>query len=385
MTQEQFIEYANKWYNIFLTWLAGTGKSFILNQWKKESRNKVITVAPTWIAAINCWWATIHRIFRLYWDNYHIYKKPKVDFNKVDTLIIDEISMVSCEMFDFIDRTLKRVCHNTKPFWWLQVIVVWDLKQLPPIYNLNDTKTREKYELLLAELWWVEFILSNAYKNWDFKIIELQKIYRSNDNVLNTLLNRIRSWDISAINEFKTEWYSSQFYNSAVHIFPYNKQVDEYNYSQLVRLKWKQVIYIWEVTWEFNLNNVLVPQELKLKPLARIMVSKNLENWLVNWDLWYVVSLHEDHIVIYSDRKKDEYIITNEVWSNIEFDEEWNENVLWEFIQYPLKLASAITAHKVQWLTLDKVIFHYNPYLSNELIYVALSRATSYDNLYVIK
>ena len=384
MTQEDFIVLANEWKNIFLTWNAWTWKTYILNKFKELNKDKkIITTSPTGIAAINAWWVTIHSAFRLYWDNYHVFKKQEINWNNIDVLIIDEISMVSCDLFDYISDVIKKHCFSSEEFWWLQVITVWDLAQLPPIFNNKDEKSAARYKELMRTRWWVTFNFSRAYK-W-FTECNLTEAKRSKDQLLNSLLNRLREWDMQALHEFKSEWYSTQFSNKATHIFPYNTQVDNYNHERLSKIAWKTYKFKWFVKWEFNLNNVLAPIELSLKIWATVMCIKNLECWLVNWDMCEVLEIKPKFITVRSERLETDFDISLETWKNIHYDEQWNEQELWRFIQFPLRLWFWITSHKSQGLTLEKVIFHYNNSLSKELVYVACSRVTSYDWIYIVK
>ena len=385
-TQEDFIELANTWANIFLTWIPWAWKTYILNQWLETKKDKtVVKVAPTWVAAMQIWWSTIHSAFKLSWSNYDLIKKQDIRWDSVDILVIDEISMVCCNKFWYINKVLKQ--YSNKPFGWLQVIVVGDLAQLDPVYNLNNEYEKELYEKTIEEKWWIYFLLDDSYEEWNFQLVNLTESKRSNDPLLNSLLLRIRQWDKTAINEFRYEWYSAQFYNAAVHIFPYNKQVDDYNYERLLKLKWKQIVFNWVLRWDFNIDSVLAPMELKVKDEARIMVIKNLSNGLVNWDMWYVVnsSIEDWYITIYSDRLEQEFIITPEEWQNKKYDSNWNEEVVWTFTQYPIRLWYWLTAHKTQGLTLDKVIYHYNPRVSLKLSFVALSRVRTFDSIYLVR
>jgi len=385
ITQQDFYIVAKLWYNIFLTWKWWTGKSYAVRKLLEDTPDiKTVIVSPTWIGAINIWWTTIHRAFRLYWDNYHIKNRQTINWKNIQRLIIDEVSMVSCELFDYMSEVIIANTWIEKSFWWIQVICVWDLAQLPPIYNLKDKKTKERYLDLINKFWWVEFNKSKSYADWEFVVINLTENFRTNDDLLLELNNRIRNWDMSAIYEYKSEWYSKRFYNSAVHIMPYNRQVDKFNNDRLSKLPWKTYTFTWSIKWDFDLSTVLTPLQLKLKVWARVMCTKNLDNWLFNWDLWEISYVDNDYIVFKSDRLNQEFNIDLAEWQNIEYDSDWSKIINWTFVQYPLKLAYAITAHKSQWLTLDKVIFHYSKHLSKELVYVAVSRATSYDNLYVL-
>ena len=383
-TQQDFINEANEGKSIFLTGIPWSWKTYILKQWMEQNLNKkIVVVAPTGIAAINAGWVTIHSAFKLYWDNYHIIRKQEINWENIDVLIIDEISMVSCELFDYMSEVIKKNRYCSDPFWWLQVIAVWDLSQLPPVYDLSKPEVKDRYNSLMKNKWGVLFNLSDAYK-W-FTEINLTEPQRSKDPKLNDLLIRIREWDMTAVKEFQQWWYSTQFSNKAIHIMPYNYQVDKYNSDRLDKIPWKTYRFKWFIKWEFNANNVLAPMELNVKIWATIMVIKNLENWLVNWDMWEVISIQEKTITIKSFRLEEEFEISLEKWENIHYDQEWNKEVLWKFIQYPLRLWFAITAHKSQWCTLEKIIFHYNSGLSQELIYVALSRGTTYEWIYIAK
>lgn len=391
MNQQYFLEQARQWKNIDLSGYAWTGKTFIVKQYIKECKDNwktVIVVAPTWIAAMNIWWTTIHKAFKLFWNNY--YKKwiQEIDWNEVDVIIFDEDSMINWLMFQYCHDILQKECKWNKPWWWKQIICIGDEAQLPPIFNDKDPLAVKQKQYLIDNFWWVTFDKSQAYIDWQFVKIKLTEYQRSHDPFFNDLLFKLRDWDINILKEFKSEWYSSQFYNKATHIFATNNEVDGMNYERLLKLPWKQFVFKWIVKGDFNMDNVLVPEELKLKIWARIMVVKNLSNWLVNWDTWEVTSIDVTDwfmsIKIMSDRFEKEYDIWLETWDNIVYDEHWNEEKKWSFKQFPLRLWWAITWFKSQWLTLDKVVYHHRKFCSKELVYTAISRWTSYDNTYVV-
>ena len=391
MTQEYFLQKAREWFNIDLTWYAWTWKSYIVNLYARESSDKnktVVKVAPTWIAAMNIWWTTIHRAFKLKWNNYYKIFWQDIDWNKVDIIIFDEDSMINWLMFQYCNDVIKQHCGNDLPFGGKQIICVWDNAQLPPVFNLKDEQNANQYKYLMDTFGWITFDKSKAYLDWNFVKINLTEYQRSHDPKFNDLLFQLRSGEKDVLKKFKSEWFSSQFYNKATHIFCSNKEVDDFNYQRLLKIEWKQTVFKWILKGDFNMDNVLVPEELKVKIWARIMVVKNLENWLVNWDTWEITNISNDDwyitITILSDRFEKEFDIPIATWDNIVYDEFGNESVAWSFTQFPLKLWWAITAHKSQWLTIEKVIFHYKKWLSKELVYTAISRWTSYDNTYIL-
>ncbi len=379
--QDKFIKLANNWENIFLTWGPGTWKSYTLKKWLAENKHQTIAITwPTWISAINIWWATLHSTFKIYWNDYRFIKRQLINWKQVHKLVIDEISMVSCDLLDYLDRILKSSRHSTKPFWWMQVIVVGDLDQLPPIFWSDNHK---RYNELMMTKWSVYFNVADAYGKGDFKEITLTENRRAKDAKLIWLLNRLKDWDMSAAKEFKKA-DSTEDYEGFVKLAPYNNIVDNINSVNLDKLEWKQYVFKSKVVWEFSLNNVITPQILVLKIWARVMITKNLWNhWLYNWDLWTVVAINSKRVIIKSDRLLEQIEITYDKWRNIRYDEHWHEKEIWSFIQMPLRLAYAMTIHKSQGLTIDKIVVWLNNTLSREMIYVALSRWTTYDNIYV--
>ena len=382
MIQQDFYDAADAGYNIFLTGIGGSWKSYALKNWCERQNKKIVVTAPTGIAAINAGWTTIHKAFQVSWDNYIKVNHQDISWDEVDVLIIDEISMVSCELLDYIDKILRTFRTSMLPFGWMQVILVWDLAQLEPVYNLTDENTKKRYDSLIADKWSTYFIVADSYINGKFKQITLTENKRSVDDKLNNLLNKVREWDMSVLSQFKRV-APRQDLSEHVHIFPYNVQVDKMNWDMLTKLSGENKCYYWHIEWNFNENNCISPKYLNLKVWAKIMITKNLDCWLVNWDMWTILSLWDSYIKIFSDRFKTSYEITVATWENKVYDHHGEEEVIGKYMQMPLKLGYAITAHKSQWLTLDKVCFHYSSKLSRNLIYVALSRATTYDWLLI--
>jgi ATP-dependent exoDNAse (exonuclease V) alpha subunit len=137
------------------------------------------------------------------------------------------------------------------------------------------------------------------------------------------------------------------------------------------------------VTWNFNVKNVLSPEELYLKVWATVMITKNIDKVLVNWDMWEIKKLGKWYVVFHSFRREQDFEIWFAEWEDKRIDETWNETVAWTYTQIPIKLWWAITIHKSQWLTLEKVVFHYNKHMDRAAIYVGLSRAVTWKDLYI--
>lgn len=389
MKQEDFLKHANQWKNIFLTWFGGTWKSYIINQWMKEQKQlgkKIIVVAPTWVAAINVWWMTINSAFRFYGNFYHKVNRQEIPWDNIDILIIDEISMVSHDLFNYMSKVIRRSRKPiTKiPFGWIQVICVWDLAQLPPIVKPLNQEDADRIKKIKEEKWSFNFNTSRAYEEWNFMKIELTEIKRTNDDKLIWLLNEIREWKLESLAKFQLSNYPDDLDENYTHIYFYNKDVDKYNIKKLNMINSPVHTFTWELIWTFDISSSIIPQVLNLKVWARVMVIKNdFDRWLVNGDQWTVTRIYwTDSVSVHIDRHDEEFDFVPEKWINKVY-RNWEEIEVWSFTQLPLTLSWAITSHKVQGMTLDKVCFHYTPWISQEAIYVALSRATSYNTLYV--
>lgn len=379
MKQEDFYLTADEWHNIFLTGVWWSWKSYAIEKWKKDNKRlKIVTVAPTGIAAINVWWTTIHSAFKLsFGTKFFGISKQNIKWNQVDVIIMDEASMVWVWIVEQMDKILRSKKDPDKPFGWIQMIFVWDKAQLPPII----TDQKERYDII-NQYGWVEFDHAHAYKEANFKTINLTENKRSHDDKLNNALNKIRVWKFD-INDFQLWWYTSHFSNKAIHLMPFNAQVDRFNQEKLLKLKWRQQKFIASVTGNFNVKNVLSPEELILKEEAIVMITKNLESWLVNWDMWTVKKIWSNYVEFYSFRKDKTYMILASTWEDKRYDAMWNETIAGTYTQIPMRLWWAITIHKSQWLTLEKVVFHHNKHMENSAVYVWLSRAVTWNDLYI--
>ena len=381
MTQEQAMEILLSWQNCFLTGKAWTWKSYLTDKFIQDRRknwNNVIVVAPTGIAAINIWGATIHSTFKMY-GTYLLkraIKHQSVDWMRIHTIIIDEISMVGPDYIDYIDYLLQEERWCDRPFGWIQMVFVGDAKQLPPVYVGRTDSEIYEIEKLKQKYWELTFDKAVAY-NW-FTQIELDEIKRTSDPKLIEFLNEIREGTITSLSKFNQGYGDAE----TVHLKPFNTLVDKYNAQKFQYITGEYKKYTGRLTWDFKEKDCITPIELELKVWARVMVTKNLECGLVNGDLWTVEELHDEYVMIHSDRFNESFWISNVEWKRIEY-EGMSEKEMWTFNQIPLKLAWAMTIHKSQWLTLENVCVTVTKWMSKELLYVGLSRCTNYEKLFI--
>jgi len=374
--------------SLFITGRAGTGKSTLLNLFTSTTKKRAVVLAPTGIAALQVRGQTIHSFFRLppkminpseitKRKNHWIYKK-------VQTIIIDEISMVRVDMLDIIDHFLQVNRENSQPFGGVQMIFFGDLYQLPPI--IADPVERSvitgKYESPYF------FSAAVMERLESFELIELHKVFRQEEKHFIRLLDniRMRHFDYDdmedlnqrhvAISEEEDEYY--------ITISTRNNIVDSINKKKLEAIDMPSFYFPAKVSGQFNPGTYPTKAILELKLGAQVMFVKNdPQKQFVNGTIGKIVQVTQDKLTV-SVQNRDEtttYVeVERLVWEMTKYAIDKNANqiiseVTGSFTQYPLKLAWAITVHKSQGQTFDKVIidigtgaFEYGQ------TYVALSR-----------
>lgn len=393
-TAWEFVEHTG--HSIFLTGKAGTGKTTFLRTLKQKSSKRLVVVAPTGVAAINAGGVTIHSFFQLPFSPFvpdaHI--KSRFDFSKekrkiirtLDLLVIDEISMVRCDVLDAIDSVLRRFRDHAKPFGGVQLLLIGDLQQLTPVV------THEEEHILSQYYDTPYFFGSQALRRLDYVTIELSRVYRQQDASFINILNAVRSNQatedhLRRLNERYDPSFRPPAESGYIRLTTHNRMADDYNQSQLHSLRGASFCYRAEVSGEFPSANFPTDQELQLKEGAQVMFVKNdTEGRYYNGRIGHITYLDANTIQVLCTGDAQPIDVERDVWENTRYslnDEtrEIETEVLGSFSQFPLRLAWAITIHKSQGLTFEHAIIDAQQSFAPGQVYVALSRCKTLEGL----
>lgn len=386
--------------NVFITGCAGTGKSTLLSHFRKVTRKSIAVLAPTGVAAVNVKGQTIHAFFRFKVGvTLDAIKEKKREegrrniYQKIDTIIIDEISMVRADLLDCVDKFLRlNGPRPHQPFGGVQMIFIGDLMQLPPIVSPLDKHIFESYYESPY------FFSAHCMRGFKMERIELQKIYRQQDETYITLLNMIRHNSLTE-EGLKTlnQRYDPAFMRSEdfyIYLTPTNAQAKIINETQLALLKGEEITFCGKVSGEFGRESYPTAEHLSLKTGAQIMLLNNDSNkrW-INGTVGKVVQIIEGSqgksvIIVKLENGKEVEVIpyTWEIYRFYLEEEILKSEVVGTFTQYPLALSWAITIHKSQGKTFEKVIIDMGKgAFAHGQTYVALSRCTSLHGMILTK
>ncbi len=383
--------------NLFITGKAGTGKSTLLQLLKKDLKRRgenVVVVAPTGIAALNVRAQTIHSFFKfapklLLAEKVHKAKFNRALYQKIDTLIIDEISMVRSDVFNAIDVFLQLTRENKMPFGGVRVILFGDLYQLPPI-----VREREVAEYLTETLGGPYFFDTAAYKKSYFQRIELDEVFRQKgDDDFIHLLNSARAGtlddaQLAVLNSRVMIDKSQVAGRNIVYLATTNARANHVNLVKLDRLTTPEKTYTAKVTGKFDPEIFPTDAELKLKVGAQVMVLRNdTARNLANGSIGVVTKLEDDAVTVKVDGQ--EHAIQYNSWEKVNYTSKISydgidEEIAATFKQLPLKLAWAITIHKSQGKTFDDILLDMgHGAFAHGQAYVALSRCRSMAGLFL--
>jgi len=373
--------------HVFLTGRAGTGKSTVLREFARKTRKQVLVCAPTGIAALNASGATIHNLLGLGTsmppdqgvDMFKVRAKRAYIAKELETLIIDEISMVSSDLLDAIDRQLRGIRMNREPFGGVQIVMIGDVYQLPPVV----TKEGKKYYTNAGyrSEW---FFDAEVWQDAEFKTFSLEKVHRQADNTFIDLLNTVRDGTTTQqeLNLLNTLGARPGKTKDAVMLGTRRDMVENRNNQNLVKLKGSRVEYKARVNTGFGR---IEPAErlIRLKPGAKVMMlSNDREDRWVNGTQGRVLDCTTDFIRVELENGID-HIIDRFAWVNAGTPPEDYQTAP-KFHQFPVKLAWALTIHKAQGLSLPEIEVEVGSgAFSAGQTYVALSRVTSPQGLFI--
>ena len=394
--------------HIFLTGRAGTGKTTFLKNLPLKTYKRMVVVAPTGVAAINAGGQTIHSFFQLPFGpqlpenalgkvynaktmaaQYQKLNKKKINLMRsLDLLIIDEISMVRADVLDAIDAVLRRVRRSQKPFGGLQLLMIGDVHQLAPVAK------PEEWEVLSPYYNTPYFFGSQVLKKAPYVCVELEHIYRQHDDGFISLLNKVRNNQMDAdcvrvLNSRFKPGFVPNDEEGYITLTTHNYQADQINESKLDAIKEKSLVFKAEIHGTFPENTYPTKEELELKIGAQVMFVKNdptPEKAFFNGKIGRLVDYDEKEgtVTVLSDGER--ITVPKLKWQNMEYtinadNQDIEEKEIGSFTQIPLRLAWAVTIHKSQGLTFDKVIVDAGQAFAHGQVYVALSRCTSLEGL----
>lgn len=387
--------------NVFITGKAGTGKTFLLQKIvEKYKGNKYFAVlSPTGIAAENANGVTMHSFLKLpltpYLPHHRYSSLYSLDdytievVKKLDMIIIDEISMVRCNMLDAADMILRHYRKSRKPFGGIQLIMFGDLYQLMPVTKEED------WDILKSHYRSSYFFCSELLQKMDYYVISLEKIHRQKDkpfiNLLNNIrLGKVKAKDIDFLNTRFEPDFQAGIDDRVVMLKVRNKDTDNYNDDQLGKLKGPhKTSYAYEENWKPE--KYPTSTKLIIKKGARVMFVKNdtQHGRYSNGTMGVVVGFSDDYITVLKDNSQVPIYVERQKWERLEYrinkkTKTIETEVVGCFKQYPLKLAWAVTIHKSQGLTFDEVAVDAAKSFTYGQVYVALSRCTRMEGLHLI-
>ena len=395
---EELVLYTDS--HIFLTGKAGTGKTTFLKNLPLKTYKRMVVVAPTGVAAINAGGQTIHSFFQLPFGplppnastitaQLHRMKKQKLNLMRsLDLLIIDEISMVRADVLDAIDAVLRRVRRSQKLFGGVQLLMIGDVHQLAPVAK------PEEWEVLSPYYDTPYFFGSQVLRKAPYVCVELEHIYRQHDDDFITLLNKVRNnrMDADCVRLLNTRFkpdFKPKDNEGYITLTTHNYQADQINELKLEAIKEKPLKFKAIVHGTFPENTYPTKEELELKVGAQVMFVKNdpnPEKAFFNGKIGRLVDYDEDEGTLTVESEGEHITVPRLKWQNMEYtinaeNQEIEENEIGSFTQIPLRLAWAVTIHKSQGLTFDKVIVDAGQAFAHGQVYVALSRCTSLEGL----
>lgn len=404
ITKQALLDLEQSRKHIFLTGNAGTGKSTLLEYWRENTKQTIAVLAPTGVAALNVKGQTIHSFFGFRPDvtvekihRFYRKKDKKGLFKKLDTIVIDEVSMVRADLLDCIDQLLRMHGKNqNEPFGGIRMIFIGDLHQLPPVVTNNEKNIFTDYYKTPY------FFSANVFEELDLQFIELEKIYRQNDEEFISILAAMRKNNVSEsqLDKFNTR-YDPQFETPSNRFFitltTTNKTAQKINEYHLNKLFNERFTFTGKADGKFETKYLPTSETLELKVGAQIMmVANDKKGRWVNGSLGKISGIvhsknNESDTIMVELENGVEVSVEPHTWEMFKLDynpanDKLQTQTVGSYTQYPLTLAWAITIHKSQGKTFDNVIIDFGwGTFAHGQAYVALSRCTNLQGIVLTK
>lgn len=395
----QFIADTNV--SVFLTGKAGTGKTTFLRKLREMMPKRMVVLAPTGVAAINAQGQTIHSFFQLPFGPmvpgqqaerscyFKVSKEKKNIIKTLDLLVIDEISMVRCDLLDAIDGELRKYKNRTKPFGGVQLLLIGDLQQLAPVAKESE------WQLLSSYYSTPYFFGSKALQEVRIVTVELKHIYRQSDASFIEILAKVRNNTVDkatldSLNSRYIEGFIPPVGEEWIRLTTHNNMANSYNEQMLSGIDAPVMSFACEVKGNFPETSYPADETLVLKKGAQVMFIKNDPSGAheyYNGKIGTVRGLDDDgNIMVWCKEDNRNISVPMVEWENTKYviddkTKEIKEEVEGTFKQYPLRLAWAITVHKSQGLTFEHAVLDINSSFAHGQTYVALSRCRTLEGM----
>ncbi len=379
--------------SMFITGRAGTGKSTLLQLFRRTTRKKTVVLAPTGVAALNVKGQTIHSFFKFPAKPLHRTEIKRLRFRKlyekVEVIIIDEVSMVRADLLENIDVFLRLNRNSNEPFGGVQMVFFGDLFQLPPV-----VATEQEKMLFKTEFDSPYFFSAHVFDNFEMEMLELRQIYRQDNRHFIRLLESVRmnTVDFDDLEDLNERYLPSfEPDENYITLSARNATVNRINQKELDNLETEPYVFMGKVEGQFNPRLYPTDIVLTLREGAQVMFVKNeSEGKFVNGTLGKIIELSDTSIkVLVEERGKSETIKVEKMdWEVQRYkineldDNKIETEVVGKFTQYPLRLAWAITIHKSQGKTFENMIIDMGKgAFEHGQTYVALSRCRTLNGI----
>ncbi|QYH34926.1 ATP-dependent RecD-like DNA helicase [Salinibacterium sp. M195] len=380
--------------NLFVTGRAGTGKSTLLNHLSQNTSKQIVICAPTGVAALNVGGQTIHSLFRLpigVIADHELEQNPQLRklLNTIETLVIDEVSMVNSDLLDAIDRSLRQARQRkNEPFGGVQVVLFGDPYQLAPVPG--DPDERAYFEDRYRSMWFFDALV---WEETELTIYELTSIHRQHEGEFKYMLNAVRHNGVTAeiAERLNAVGARPAPNDGTITLATTNSAVTRINATELARLPGKVLTAKAEISGEFGGRAYPADDALDLKVGAQVMFLRNdtNEGGTQRWVNGSVGTVTKIASTVWVEVDGRDYEVKPAIWEKFKYSysartKALRKDVVAEFTQFPLRLAWAVTIHKSQGKTYDRAIVDLGSRsFAPGQTYVALSRISSLDGLYL--